>query len=89
MENSQDCPQRELQVPKQLDELQTALGRLESLLGAFTERLHPVLSQAPSMVPDNAKDRNVCEIAEKLAQRCQDVYRLNLLVTSLLDSLEI
>lgn len=82
---------RELQVPKQLDELQIALEALEKQISSLFARLQKVTLQAGPQV-ENANAKNptqLCEYAENLAEKSRMVRRLRDDIASLESRLEL
>lgn len=85
---------RELQVPKQLDELQAALEELDKSISSLCERLCKVSQPRASQLKDVASTPSqgvsmLCEIAANLAEKSNMVGRLRDTIQSLGNCLEV
>lgn len=86
-----DTPSRELQIPKQLDELQITLESLEKQINSLFARLQKVtLPSGPQIDSTNMKTpAQLCEYAENLAEKSRMVRRLRDDILSLENRLEL
>lgn len=83
-------PTRELQVPKQLDELQKALECLGKSIDELRARLSKAaMPEAPQEDSKGALQSNLCEYAENLSTKVNMVHHFRNIIVSLQERLEV
>ena len=81
---------RELQIPKQLDEIQNSIESLGKAIESLSMRLYKIaLPEGPQPEDGNNKAPVLCEYAEYLANKAAQLRRLRDLVVSLESRLEL
>ena len=81
---------RELQIPKQLDEIQNSIESLGKAIESLSMRLNKIaLPEGPQLEGGNNKVPVLCEYADNLANKAAQLCRLRDLVVSLESRLEL